>query len=158
MIIVAEEIIDMLVEGGKASPGPETAPKFAALKMNMGQVFDAVNEKTKGFVGMKVPVKVTVDKTTKEYKIEVGVPPVSQLLKKESGIAKGAGKHSEETVGDISFDKVAEVSRMKFGDAKKGHVKQVVGSALSMGLTIEGKSPKDIGNEIDEGKWDGKLE
>ena len=41
--------------------------------------------------GLKVPVKVIVDPTTKEFEIEVGVPPVSALIKKELGIEKGSG-------------------------------------------------------------------
>ena len=63
-----KETIELLIEGGKASPGPTTAPKFSALKINMGEIFKSVNEKTKDYSGMQVPVKVIIDKNTKEMK------------------------------------------------------------------------------------------
>ncbi|RLE90956.1 MAG: 50S ribosomal protein L11, partial [Thermoprotei archaeon] len=33
-------------------------------------------------------------------------------------------------------------------------VKTVIGTALSMGVQIEGKSPKEVSREIDEGVYD----
>ena len=56
-----KETIELLVEGGKASPGPSTAPKFAAYKIKIGDVFKEVNEKTASYAGIKVPVKIIGD-------------------------------------------------------------------------------------------------
>jgi large subunit ribosomal protein L11 len=39
----------------------------------------------------------------------------------------------------------------------KKAVKEVVGSCLSMGATVEGKDPREIQKEIDAGKWDAQL-
>ena len=60
-----KETIDLLIEGGKASPGPTTVPKLSAYKLNVGEVFKQINEKTKEYKGMKVPVKLIIDKETK---------------------------------------------------------------------------------------------
>jgi large subunit ribosomal protein L11 len=83
-----KETIELLVDGGKASPGPTTAPKFSAYKLNVGDIFKQINEKTSSYAGIKVPVKIIIDKETKSVEIKVGVPPVSSLIKKELGIAK----------------------------------------------------------------------
>lgn len=162
-----KETIDMLIEGGKASPGPTTVPKLSVYKLNVGEVFKKINEKTKEYGGMKVPVKLIIDKKTKEYEIKVGIPTVSSLIKKELGIEvvkiteeeKTAGKTA---TGNLSMDQVVKIAKMKLEDllAKdlKAAVKQVVGAANSLtGVQIEGKRPKEIIKEIDECKWDNIL-
>ena len=75
--------IRVLVEGGKAIPGPPLGPALAIHKVNIGQVISAINDKTKDFAGITVPVEVLIDPATKGFEIKVGTPPVSALIKKE---------------------------------------------------------------------------
>lgn len=171
------DVIELLVEGGRAAPGPSTAPRLSAYKLNIGDVFKEVNEKTKEYAGMQVPVKIIVDKKTKEFSIEVGTPPVSSLIKKELGIVKVKKEKSEKKVettpatekkeekkefvllGDLSMEKVLKIAKMKRDDLLAGDlkaaVKQVLGTANSMnGVLVTGKRPKEVIKEVDEGKWD----
>ena len=162
-----KETIDFLIEGGKTSPGPTTVPKLSAYKLNVGEVFKQINEKTREYAGMKVPVKLIIDKTTKKYEIEVGIPTVASLIKKEIGIEKAKITEEEKTegkttTGNLKMEQVVKIAKMKMGDllAKdlKAAVKQVIGSANSLtGVQIEEKRPKEIIQEIDEGKWDRLL-
>jgi len=92
------EKMEMLIEGGKAKPGPATAPRLGALRVNMGKLFQDINDKTKDYAGMNVPVKVLISKKDHSYKIEVGTPPVSSLLRKELGLQKIASEKKEEAV------------------------------------------------------------
>ena len=85
---MTKEIIDTLIEGGKATPGPTLAPRLSMMKVNIQEVFKKINEKTKDFAGMKVPIKIIIDKESKETEIEVGTPPMPGLIKKEIGIEK----------------------------------------------------------------------
>ncbi|MEM5836168.1 MAG: 50S ribosomal protein L11 [Candidatus Aenigmatarchaeota archaeon] len=162
-----KEIIELLIEGGKATPGPTTAPKLSAYKLNIGEVFKQINEKTKEYEGIQVPVKVIIDKDTKKYEIEVGVPPVSSLIKKELGFVKEkkeSGSKSEKEkkevtlMGNLTMEQCIKITKMKMKDmlAKdlKSAVKTVIGTAVSMPVTIEGKKPKEILKEIEEGKYD----
>ena len=171
-----EKIIEALVEGGKATPAPPLGPQLASLKLNIGNIIKDINEKTKEFEGMKVPVKIIVDIETKDYRIEVGTPPVSSLIKKELGLEKLAPEKKEEggeeekkgseekeriIVGNLTFDQILKITKMKRNsllakDFKKA-VKEVVAACVSMPVTIEGKNPKEILREIDEGKYDDKL-
>lgn len=162
--MAGKETLELLVEGGKASPDPNSAQKLSAYKLNIGDVFKKVNEKTETYKGMQVPVKIIIDRDTKEVEIEVGIPPVSSMIKKEIGIEKA--KFTEEdtaagktVLGSITMEQCVKIAKMKMGEMLvkdlKSAVKQVVGTVVSMtGIQVEEKSPKDILKEIDEGKWD----
>lgn len=86
------EKLELLVDGGAATPGPPLGPALGPLGVNVVQVVGKINEKTKEFKGMKVPVKILIDTTSKEFTVEVGTPPASALIIKEAGIGKGSGK------------------------------------------------------------------
>lgn len=154
--------ISSLVTGGQASAGPPLGPALGPLGVNIMEVINAINEKTKDFEGMKVPVTVSIDPDTKKYDIEIGVPSASALIMKEAGIKKGSGTSGSEWVGDISMDSIVKVSKSKlessYASSIKSVAKMIVGTCLSSGLKIEGRTPKEITQEIDEGKWDEKLQ
>lgn len=155
-----EKTIDAIVEGGKATPGPPLGPALGPLGVDTPAIIAKINEKTKDFAGMKVPVRITVDTKTKEWKIEIGSPPTAEIIKKEAGIQKGAATR-EAPSGDIAFDKVVKIAKQKstnsFGKDFKAVVKEVVGTCVSMGITIDGKPPKDVIKEINKGKYDAAL-
>ncbi|MBU0527522.1 MAG: 50S ribosomal protein L11 [Candidatus Micrarchaeota archaeon] len=151
--------IDVIVEGGKASAGPPLAPALAPMGVNIGQVVAKINESTKDFAGMKVPVKVIVDPATKEFTVEVGSPPTGEIIKKEVGIEKGAGNR-EAPAGDISLEKIVKIATAKsnsLGSNKKEIVKEVLGTCLSMGVTIDSKNAREVIKEVNEGKHDSMM-
>ena len=111
--------IDVIVEGGKATAGPPLGPALGPMGINAGEVVAKINEETKAFAGMKVPVKVHVDPATKEFSIEVGSPPTAEIIKKEVGIEKGAGTR-EAPAGDISLAKAAEIAKAKRNSQESG--------------------------------------
>lgn len=152
---MAKEIVDVLVEGGKATAAPPIGPTLSPLKVNVGQVVAEINEKTKGFAGMQVPVKIIVDTETKKFTISVGTPPVSAMIKKEMKVQKLAFiKEGNKTLpGDIKFASVVEIAKNKEmpGDLP-ARVKQVLGTCLSGGVTVDGKSPKEVISGINSGE------
>ncbi len=148
--------IDVIVEGGKVSAGPPLAPAIAPLGVNIGQVVAKINEMTKDFVGMKVPVKVHVDPKAKTFTVEVGTPPTAELVKKEVGIEKGAGSR-ETPAGNIKLSavvKIAKAKRNSLGKSLKDTAKEVLGSCFSMGINVDGKKATEVIAEIDQGKHD----
>jgi len=155
------ESVKALVDGGKASAGPPLGPALGPLGVNIMQIINMINEKTKQFSGMKVPVTVKVDPKTKKFDVEVGTPPASSLILHELGIEKGSGKPSTHKVGNLTVDQAVKVAKMKsdslLGKDMKHKAKEVIGTCTSMGITVEGKSPKDVLKEIDEGKYDAKF-
>lgn len=153
-----EQTIKLLVEGGKANPAA-LGQSLGAAGLNIGKVVAEVNAKTKEYVNMKVPVEIIYD-DKKNFKLAIGVPPVSQLLKKEAKIESGAGDRKA-PAGNITMDQVIKVTKQKndqmMSTTLKDNVKEVLGIALSMGLNVEGKSPKEVTKEVNEGKYDAKL-
>ena len=81
--------------------------------MNVVEIVQAVNEKTKAFAGMKIPVKILIDRKTKKYEIEVGTPPASALILKELGMEKGSGSPKATKIGNLSAEKILKISEMK---------------------------------------------
>jgi large subunit ribosomal protein L11 len=149
--------IKLLVEGGKANPGPPLGPALGPLGVNVAQVVQKINQETAKFSGMKVPVILTVDRKTKEFQIEVGSPPVSVLVKKELGLEKGAKTPGKETVGNLSLSQVIRIAKQKGGRDLKAKVKEVLGTCKSMGVTVEGKDPVEVQREIEEGRYEEEL-
>lgn len=155
---MAEKIISAIVEGGKATAGPPIGPALGPLGINTGAVVAEINKQTAPFAGTKIPVKIIVDPKTKTFRIEVGSPPVSELLKKEAKIEKGSGTAGKEPKGNITLESVVRIAKSirekNLSKTLKDTAKEVLGSCASMGITVEGKNPKEIVKEIDEGKHD----
>lgn len=139
--------LKLIVEGGKATPGPPLGPSLAPLGVNVGQVVAKINEQTKPFEGIKVPVTVEV-KPDKSYTIKVGSPSVSALIKKELGIEAGAGKRKEAACGDLKMEQIIKIAKLKKKDviakSDAAVVKQVIGTCVSVGCTVDGKDPKEV--------------
>ena len=85
------------------APGPALSQKLGPLGINMGQVIQKVNDATKNFKGMKVPVEIDVNPITKNVEIKVFSPPTSELLKKEISVEKGSGAQDKIKVGNLSI-------------------------------------------------------
>jgi large subunit ribosomal protein L11 len=155
------ETIKALVDGGKASAGPPLGPALGPLGVNIMQIINTINDKTKQFQGMKVPVKIIVDPKTKNFEIEVGTPPASSLILKEIGKEKGSGSPSRHKAGNISIDQAIKIAKMKYdnllGSDLKHKTKEVIGTCGSMGVSVEGKTTVEIQQAIDKGEYDGKF-
>ena len=153
--------IKLLAEGGSMKPGPALSQKLGPAGINLSQVILKVNEATQNFKGMKVPIELDVDLSTKEFEVKVFSPPVSELLKNEVGIDKASGDQENVKVANASIEQIIKVAKTKHQNLLckdlRSAVKTVVGSCVSLGFLIESKSPKEIEQEIDEGKYDKQI-
>ena len=155
------KVVEALVNGGEATAGPPLGPALGPLGVNVLAIVNKINEVTKDYSGMKVPVKISVNTDNKEFEVTVGTPTASALLVSELGVTKGSGIPNTEKIGDLSLEQVVKIAKMKSADvlAKdlKAAVKEVLGTGVSMGVTVEGKDPRAIQKEINEGKHDALL-
>lgn len=160
---MSESVVPAIVEGGKATAGPPLGPALGPMGVNIGQIIADINQQTGMFAGVKVPVKVFIDKATKKYRIEVGAPPTGELIKKELGIEKGrkGGPDDPKTVGDLSFEKLVSIARAKRGSSLtrslKASVNEVLGTCVSVGVQVDGKDPREIQKAILAGQYDAAL-
>lgn len=158
---MAKEKVHALVEGGKATAAPPLGPALGPLGVNIGQVISKINEKTKAFAGMQVPIDVIVEPSTKEFEITVGTPPTSSLVLKEAGVEKGAGNPLTDKIADVLIEQIIKVAKMKEGDLLgkdlKARVKEVIGTCNSMGILVEGVPGKEAITLVNQGKFDAEI-
>ena len=154
-------IIKILADGGAMAPGPSLSQKLGPAGINISLVLQKVNEATKNFGGMKVPVEINVNVPTKTFDVKVFSPPASELLKKEVGIEKGSGAQGKMKMGNASIEQIISVAKTKMPNMLsrdlKSAVKSIVGTCVSLGILIENKSPKEIQSDIDLGKYDKEI-
>jgi len=155
---MATETIEALVDGGEASAGPPLGPELGPLGVNIMEIVNAINDKTDKFKGMKVPIKLTVDTETQEFNIEVGTPPTSALILEKLGIDKGSGEPLTNKVADLSVKQAKEIAEMKeddlLGKDFKMKASEVMGTCVSMGVTVDGKDPREAQKLLQEGEYD----
>ncbi|VVB56903.1 50S ribosomal protein L11 [uncultured archaeon] len=160
---MSEISISAIVDGGEAKAGPPLAPALAPLGVNISQIIAEINKQTGGFKGVKVPVKVFVDKGTKAWRIEVGFPATSELIKKELSLEKGrkGGEGEPQVVGDLKMEQAVKVAKAKAAgtlakDVKKA-VAEVLGTCVSAGITVNGKDAREVKKELDAGAFDSLM-
>ncbi|KYH40416.1 MAG: 50S ribosomal protein L11 [Candidatus Bathyarchaeota archaeon B26-1] len=156
--MVEKKVVELLVDGGKATAGPPIGPILGPLGVNVLMIVNKINELTKEYSGMKVPVTVTVDPETKEFEVSVGIPTTSALIVKEAQIEKGSGAPNTEKVGNLTMEQVIKIAKIKspslLASNLKAAVKEILGSCVSIGVTVEGKDPKEVQKELEEGVYD----
>ena len=111
-----------------------------------------------------MPVKVIVD-DKKNVTLEIGIPPASALILIEAGLEKGSsceaglekGLSSERTVGNIGIAQAIKIEKMKRQSSLsyelKNTVKEIFGTCLSMGVTVDEKPARDVQKAIDAGEY-----
>ena len=156
--MVEKKIVDLLVSGGQATAGPPLGPALGPLGVNTMAVVTKINELTKDYAGMKVPVKVAVDVENKTFEVTVGTPTASALIVSELKIEKGSGTPNTAKVGDLNMEQVVRIAKVKhpqlLATTLKGATKEILGTCVSMGVTVEGKDPREVQTEIDQGNYE----
>ncbi len=152
--------LKVMIDAGHASAGAPLGPALGPTGVNIGEVVAKINEKTAALSGMKVPVTIKINKD-KSFDIEVGLPPISALIKKESKAVKGAANPKTDVMGNLTIAQVVSIAKTKYdklnATSMKNCAKVVIGSCDSMGVTIEGMSARDAQKAIKAGKWDAEL-
>lgn len=158
---MVKKTLRFIVEGGKATPGPPIGPALSPYKVNVVEVVNAINNATKDYEGLPVPVEVTIDTDTRKFEVKVGVPTTTALLMKFAGAKEPTGDPAHKKIGSVSLEDVIKIAIMKKSQltAKtlKAAVKTILGTARAIGVAVEGKDPKEILKLIDEGYYDDTL-
>jgi len=153
-----KKVVELIVSGGQANAGPPLGPALGPLGVNIVAIVNKINEITKEYAGMKVPVKISVDTEDKSFEVTVGTPTTSALIVAELKIEKGSSTPNSVKVGDLSMEQILKIAKIKgpqlLAPNLKKAAKEVLGSCVSIGVTVEGKDPRDVQKEIDAGNYD----
>ena len=97
----------------------------------------------------------------KGFTIDIGTPPASSLIKQVLGIEKGSGEAGSVVAADMTLDQAITVAKQKGPGLTGGDIKamtsEILGVAKSMGLSCEGKDPKEIQASIKSGSLDDRF-
>lgn len=154
-------VFNLKIRGGQAKPEPPLTDIAKTIGVNVEHLVSEVNEKTSRYKDFDVRVKIIVDEDTKEYEIEVKPPTTTELLLHAVGAKEPSGDPMHQKIGDLPFEKIVEIAILKKPslNAKtlKAAVKTIIGSARSIGITIDGKDGKQVIREIEGGHYDAVL-
>jgi large subunit ribosomal protein L11 len=134
-------LIKLQVPAGQANPAPPVGPALGQHGVNIMEFCKIFNERTKGQAGLILPALITVyeDRT---FTFIIKSPPAAVLLKQACGLAKASGTPSRETIGTVTRAQLREIAKTKAKDLNtedvEAAVRQVAGTARSMGIKVEG--------------------
>lgn len=135
--------IKLQVKAGQANPSPPIGPALGQQGVNIMEFCKAFNEQTKKVEpGTPIPVMITVY-VDRSFTFVMKTPPVSFLLRKAVKIKSGSSSPSRNSVvGIINKLQLEEIAKIKEPDLtaydKDSAIRTIIGSALSMGLKVEG--------------------
>lgn len=156
--MVDKKVVELIVSGGQANAGPPLGPALGPLGVNIVAIVNKINEITKEYAGMKVPVKISVDTEEKTFEVTVGTPTASALIVAELKVEKGSGTPNTVKIGDLSMEQILKIAKIKgpqlLSPTVKKATKELLGTCVSLGVTVEGKDPREVQKDVDAGNYE----
>ncbi|HET9014589.1 MAG TPA: 50S ribosomal protein L11 [Thermomicrobiaceae bacterium] len=131
--------VKLQIPAGKATPAPPIGPALGQHGVAIMNFCKEYNERTAPMAGQIIPVVITVFED-RSFTFVTKTPPAADLLRRAAGVDKGAGDVKHTVAGSVTADQVREIAQLKMPDLNAvdlaGAVKQVEGTARSMGITV----------------------
>ena len=132
------------VKGGSANPAPPIGPALGSKGLNIMEFCKQFNARTQDKAGQVLPVLITMY-TDKSFDFVIKTPPAPVLLKAAANVTMGSKEPNRIKVGAVSWDQVRTIAETKMVDLNaftiEAAMKQVAGTARSMGITVSGTAP-----------------
>jgi large subunit ribosomal protein L11 len=133
-------IVKLQIPAGKANPAPPVGTALGPHQINIMSFCKEYNARTQHLMGSIIPAEVTIF-TDQTFSFVIKQPPMSDLIKKAASLDKGSGEPNRKKVGKLTRNQIRQIAQTKMPDLNavdvEGAMKQVEGSARSMGITIE---------------------
>lgn len=144
---MAKEITGYLklqVRGGAANPSPPVGPALGAKGLNIMEFCKQFNARTQEKQGQLLPVVVSIY-SDKSFDFVIKTPPAPVLIMEAVKLKKGSAEPNRLKVGSISWDQIKTIAETKMQDLNafkiEAAMRQVAGTARSMGVKVSGKAP-----------------
>ncbi len=155
---MVKKTLRFIVEGGRATPGPPIGPTLSPYKVNIMEVVNAINNATKEYEGLSVPVEVTIDTDTRKFEVKVGIPTTTALLMKYAGVKEPTGDPAHKKIGNVNFEDIIKIAIIKkeqlTAKTLRNAVKTILGTARAIGITVDNKDPKEVIKLVEQGFYD----
>ncbi len=145
--LMAKEVggyVKLQVKGGQANPSPPIGPALGSKGLNIMEFCKQFNGRTQDKVGTVLPVLITYYKD-KSFEFVIKTPPAPILLMEAAKLKGGSAQPNRNKVGTVSWDQIRTIAETKMPDLNaftiESAMKQVAGTARSMGITVTGAAP-----------------
>ncbi|HWV23706.1 MAG TPA: 50S ribosomal protein L11 [Thermomicrobiales bacterium] len=133
--------VKLQLPAGKATPAPPVGPALGQHGIALMNFCKEYNERTQSMAGQIIPVVITVYED-RSFTFVTKTPPAADLLRKAAGVDRGSGNPKATKAGKVTQDQVREIAELKMKDLNavdvEGAMKQIEGTARSMGIEIAG--------------------
>ncbi|MFZ9046210.1 MAG: 50S ribosomal protein L11 [Cyclobacteriaceae bacterium] len=144
---MAKEIsgyLKLQVRGGQANPSPPVGPALGAKGLNIMEFCKQFNARSQEKQGQLLPVLVTIY-SDKSFDFIIKTPPAAVMIMEAIKLKKGSPESNRTKVGSITWDQIKEIAEVKMPDLNafkiESAMKQVAGTARSMGVKVTGTAP-----------------
>jgi large subunit ribosomal protein L11 len=132
-------IVRLQLQAGKANPAPPVGPALAGHGLNIMAFCKEYNARTSNRPGELIPAEISVF-SDGSFSFILKTPPAAFLIRKAAGVERGSGVPNKEKVGKLNRSQVKQIAEVKMKDLNaidmEGAMKQIEGTARSMGITI----------------------
>lgn len=143
------------VVGGEVTSAAALAPKCGPLGMPPKKVGEDIQKATADWRGIKIQIEMMVQ--NRQCFITV-LPTAAPLLIKalKEGPRDRKKQKNVKHNGNVKMDDVIDIAKKLRPKSMAvdfaGTVKEVLGTAVSLGCTVDGKNPKEVQKLIDDGE------
>ena len=134
-------VVKIQIPAGAATPATPVGTALGPHGVNIMEFCKQYNAATESQRGTVVPAEITVFED-RSFTFVIKTPPTPVLLRAAAGVEKGSTTPGREGAGTITDAQVTEIATTKMPDLNandlEGAKKQVIGTARSMGITVQG--------------------
>jgi len=132
-------IVKLTIPAGSANPAPPVGTALGPQGIKIMDFCNEFNERTKEMRGSVIPAVITIFED-RSFEFILKQPPVSDMIKKMTGLSKGTGTPGKEKVGKLTMAQVEQIAKAKIVDLNTSNLeaakKSIMGTAKSMGIEI----------------------
>ena len=147
----------MKVVGGEVTSAAALAPKCGPIGLPPKKVGEDIQKATSKWRGVKVQIQIAVQNRQCTVTVLPAAAPLIIEALKEGGRDRKKVKNVSHN-GNIKLDDVTKIAKTMRDNNKSmaitftGSVKEILGTCVSLGCTIDGKSAKAITSAIEDGE------
>lgn len=139
MLKKIKTILKLVLFAGKATPAPPIGPLLGQHGVNITMFCKEYNLKTIEYIGLIIPVKITIY-DDRSYSFILKSAPTSNLLLQKINLQKGSAKPNQTIIGTLTKDQVIEIAKIKIKDFNTNSLDKAIliikGTAKNMGIKI----------------------
>jgi large subunit ribosomal protein L11 len=134
-------VVKIQIPAGAATPAPPVGTALGPHGINIMDFCKAYNAATEAQRGTVIPAEITIYED-RSFTFVTKTPPAPVLLRQAAGIEKGSPAPRRETVASVTSAQVRQIAETKMPDLNavdiEGAIKQIAGTARSMGIEVVG--------------------